>query len=357
MHANPCLNSFPFLLYLHVGPTIKIQDAPRKILLILGMLFFITAAGSIGYHLIEGWPYFDALYMTVITLATVGYGETHPLSIPGRVFTLFLIMGGMGFLLYSITEATAFLVEGEMSGYLRRRKMNKAIRRLSHHYILCGYGLKGQHILDELIRTKRKCVVVESHPDKVRKLLEKSVLVVEGDATDDSILKSAGIERAAGLVASLPTDKDNLFVVITARGLNKNLRIVAKVDDLDARDKFLRSGADAVVSANFIGGLRMASELIRPDAVNFLDSMLRDNSALRVEDVRIGAQSKFVGKQISQCDVLQNSHILVFSIKRDGDYEFNPRPNTLLQVNDTLVLIGYPEEIKLVRNALIGHKA
>ena len=332
----------------------KIQSAPRKILGILGLLFFITTSGSIGYHLIEGWSYFDALYMTVITLATVGYGETHPLSTPGRIFTVFLIMGGMGFLLYSITEATAFLVEGEMTGYLRRRKMQKTINKMSDHYILCGYGNKGKHILEELLRTKRKCIVIESNHDKIRKLLERDVLAVEGDATEDSVLRSAGIERAAGLVAALPTDKDNLFVIITARGLNPKVRLVAKVDEQEARKKFLRGGADAVVSTHFIGGLRMASELIRPDTVSFLDSMLRDSSALRVEDVNVNATSAYVGKKISDCDVLQNSHLLLFSLKRNEEYEFNPKPATVLQSGDTLVVIGYPDQIRQARSAIVG---
>lgn len=330
---------------------LRTHEAPRKLLYIIGLLFFITTAGSLGYHLIEGWPFFDALYMTIITLATVGYGETHPLSPAGRTFTMFLIMGGMGFILYSITEATAFLVEGEMSGYLRRRRMNTAISKLSGHFILCGYGLKGHHILDELVRTRRKCVVVENNSEKVRKLLERNVLVVEGDATDDATLKAAGIERAAGLVAALPTDKDNLFVVITARGLNKTMRIVAKVDDLGAREKFIRSGADSVVSANFIGGMRMASELIRPDTVTFLDSMLRDQSDLRVEDVRVAPSSMYAGKKLKECVPLHNSHVLLFSVKHGDGYEFNPSPDTVIHAGDTLVVIGYPEQVSTVREA------
>ncbi len=229
--------------------------------------------------------------------------------------------------------------------------MNRTIHRLSNHYILCGYGLKGEHILDELLRTKRKAVVVELHPEKIRRLMDQKVMVIEGDATEDSVLKAAGIERAAGLVAALPTDKDNLFVVITARGLNQKLRIVAKVDEMDASKKFLRSGADSVVSANLIGGMRMASELIRPDAVTFLDSMLRDNSDLRVEDVKVNASSKFSDKPLKECKPLQSSHVLLFSVKHADNYEFNPRPETVVHAGDTLVVIGHPEQIATVRNA------
>lgn len=331
-------------------------STPLKILQIIALLVFILCTGIVGYHLIEGWPWFDALYMTVITLATVGYGEIHTLSYAGRVFTIFLIFGGMGILLYGVTEMTAFVVEGEMTGYLRRRRMKQRIEKLSNHYILCGWGLKGEHVLEELSRTKRQCVVVEINPDKVTRLNERNAMVVEGDATQDDVLTAAGIKQAAGLVATLPGDKDNLFVVITARGLNPKMRIVAKVDEIGAREKFLRSGADSTVSTNFIGGLRMASELVRPDAVNFLDTMLRDNSSLRVEDVQIGKKSRYIGKTIKQCDPLTGSDVLLFSMKREGSYRFNPPSSTTLAEGDTLIVIGMAEEIATLRSTL-GHEA
>jgi len=327
-------------------------STPLKIFQIIALLLFILCSGVIGYHLIEGWSLFDALYMTVITLATVGYGEIHTLSHAGRIFTIFLIFGGMGILLYGVTEMTAFVVEGEMTGYLRRRTMKQRIGKLSNHYILCGWGLKGEHVLDELLRTKRQCVVVEIDANKVIRLHERNAMVVEGDATHDDILIIAGIERAAGLVATLPTDKDNLFVVITARGLNPKLRIVAKVDEIGTREKFLRSGANTTVSTNFIGGLRMASELVRPDTVNFLDTMLRDNSSLRVEDVHVGKRSKYLGKSIKQCDPLNDTRVLLFSIKRQGSYQFNPSRTTALEEGDTLIVIGEPEQIATLRSSL-----
>lgn len=325
---------------------------PLKGLQIISLLILIILVGIVGYHTIEGWPWFDALYMTVITLATVGYGEIHPLSFNGRVFTVFLIIGGMGILLYGVTELTAFLVEGEMTGFLRRRRMNRNIQKMSNHYILCGWGLKGRHVLEELLRTRRNCVVVESNPEKIQKLSEMKVPVVEGDATQDSTLKAAGINRAAGLITALPTDKDNLFVLISARGLNKNIRIVVKVDEMEAREKFLRSGANAAVSGNYIAGLRMASEMIRPDTVTFLDSMLRDNSQLRVEDVIVGESSKFVGKTFDSCDPLHDARLLLFSVKRNGDYQFNPSGSTHMNTGDILIVIGYPDQISTLRSLL-----
>lgn len=343
---------FPILLVSLYAPVYSMTSTPIKILRIIGLLIFILCTGVIGYRFIEGWSWFEAFYMTVITLATVGYGEIHTLSYAGRVFTIFLIFGGMGILLYGVTEVTVFVVEGEMTGYLRRRTMKQRIGKLSNHYILCGWGLKGSHVLEELQRTKRKCVVIDINKEKAGSLFSRGTLVIEGDATEDSVLKEAGVERAAGLVTTLPTDKDNLFVVITARGLNPSLRIVAKVDEIGAREKFLRSGANATVSANFIGGLRMASELVRPDAVNFLDTMLRDNSSLRVEDVHVGSKSKYIGKSINQCDPLNDSRVLLFSIKRNAAYQFNPPQSTALVKGDALIVIGVPEQIAVLRSSL-----
>ncbi|HEY4612977.1 MAG TPA: potassium channel protein [Bacteroidota bacterium] len=324
----------------------------KEALQLLGLLVFILLVGMFGYHFIEGWPMFDALYMTVITLATVGYGETHALSTEGRMFTIFLIMGGMGIILYGVTEVTAFIIEGEMTGFLRRRRMQKSVRKLSHHYIVCGAGKTGMHVVEELVRTKRPCVIIEQNAERAERLTEQKRMVLQGDATEDSMLTLAGVERAAGLVTTLPSDKDNLFVVITARGMSQKLRIVAKISDLGSRGKFLRNGADSAVSANFIGGLRMASELIRPDAVSFLDTMLRDNSDLRVEDIAVGAHSRYSGATLAHCNALHEHGILLVSMKRGGSYTFNPPSQTKLQAGDSLIVIGTPEQIQTARKAL-----
>lgn len=323
------------------GPASPLGRAFKIVMLLFGILF----AGTIGYHFIEGWPVFDALYMTVITLATVGYGETHPLSAAGRAFTITLILGGIGIITYGVTTVTAILVEGEMNGYLRRRRMHRAIGKLKGHYIVCGGGKNGRYVAEELQRTKRDVVVVEHDRARVQEYIEHGVLALEGDATSDDILRAAGIDQAAGLVATLPEDRDNMFVVITARGLNPKIRIVAKIDDVNVRDKFVRSGADSAVSASFIGGLRMASELIRPETVTFLDTMLRDSANFRVEDVPVGPSH--VGRTIEECDVLASSGVLVVAVKHLGSYSFNPNPLTKLRAGDTLIVIGDPDHVRL----------
>jgi voltage-gated potassium channel len=328
----------------------------RRALQLSGLLIFILCAGVLGYHYIEGWPLFDSLYMTVITLATVGYGETHPLSMPGRVFTIFLILSGMSIIFYALTEITTFVIEGEMTGILRRRRMNRHINKLKNHYILCGAGRSGSHVLNELRKTGRNCVVIEKDPAKVKHLLSEHVPVVEGEATEDIVLRSAGIERAAGLVTALPNDKDNLFVVITARGLNPTIRIVSKVDEITAREKFLRSGANTAVSATFIGGMRMASELIRPTTVSFLDTMLYGTSSLRVEDVTVAPSSKHIGLPLDKCEPLHLSGVVLVSLKDDSKlgFRFNPPRDTRLKSGDTLIVIGDRAQIDHLRRGLNG---
>lgn len=330
------------------------MSAARNALQIVYLLLLILIAGTLGYHYIEGWTLFDSLYMSVITLATVGYGETHPLTSYGRLFTIFLIMGGMGIILYGISEITQFIVQGGIGGILRRRTMERTIKKISHHYILCGAGKNGHYVLEELLRTKRKVVVVEKDQKKVQLLIDRGIPTVEGDAANDDVLRSAGIHSAAGLVTTLPEDKDNLFVVITARGMNPKLRIVAKVDDIDVRDKFFRSGADSAVSAPYIGGLRMASEMIRPDATSFLDSMLRDDSALRVEELNIGASTSYRGKQLKHCDILIDAGVVLVSMKKNKEntFIFNPPPSTPLDTDDKLVVIGNPEQLAGLRSKL-----
>jgi voltage-gated potassium channel len=330
------------------------MNAARNALQIVYLLLFILVVGTLGYHFIEGWPLFDSLYMSVITLATVGYGETHPLTTYGRIFTMFLILGGMGSILYGISELTQFIVQGGIGGILRRRKMERIVKKISHHYILCGAGKNGHYVLEELVRTKRKVVVVEKDPQKIQKLLDRGIPAVEGDASNDAVLRAAGIDHAVGLVTTLPEDKDNLFVVITARGMNQKLRIVAKVDDIEVREKFFRSGADSAVSAPYIGGLRMASEMIRPDATSFLDTMLRDDSVLRVEEVKVGPTTHYRGKPLRKCDALLDSGVVLVSMRKSAEkrFVFNPSQSVVLEKDATLVVIGTPEQLAGLRAKL-----
>lgn len=322
------------------------------------LLVGCLSAGTIGYVLIEGWSVFDALYMTVITVGTVGYGETHPLSHAGRIFTMFLILGGIGIFTYGFSTIAAIIIEGDLSEAFRRRRMEKDIAKLSGHFVVCGAGHTGGVICAELKKTGRDFVVVDQAPAAVEKLKERlnaEFLHVEGDGTEDEVLRRAGVERAAGVFAVLSTDQDNAFVVLSAKGLNPKARVLACQKTLGVREKLLRSGADGVVDPEFIGGLRLASEMIRPVTVGFLDSMLREKgSHVRFDEVAVPAGSSFVGRPISEVKGAEGGAPLVVAVIAAGSdrYEINPAAARAIADGDRLVLIGETDAIAALRGRL-----
>lgn len=325
----------------------------RKVAISGGLLILVYLMGVTGYMSLEHWGFPDASYMTIITLGTIGYGETHELSPEGRWFTQGLILLGMGVIVYGVSNLTAFIIEGELQALIRRSRMDKKIERLSGHYIICGAGRTGGHVLDELVASGRTAVVVERRGDHIGGCTERhpGLLTLEGDATQDKTLERAGIHRAAGLVAALPTDKDNLYVVLTARTLNPSLRIIAKADEEEAREKMARAGADSVVCPQFIGGLRMASEMARPTVVNFLDAMLRGKeAALRVEEVALPEGSPLAGKSLGENQIAQKTGLLVVAMRRPGeDFQFNPPASVRLCAGDILIVIGDVRHVEMLR--------
>jgi voltage-gated potassium channel len=325
----------------------------RKLFTSLSLLALVYGAGVTGYMVLERWDFQDASFMTVITLATVGYGETRPLSPAGRWFTMALILGGMCTLLYALSSITAFVVEGELRDLLRRTRMEKEIAKLSNHFIICGAGRVGLVILKELLRTGNRAVLVDQDVAEVHEWGERhgGVLALQGDPTDDETLQLAGVERARGLLAALDSDKDNLFVVLSARGMNKDLRIVARADEEATRDKLLRAGADTAVLTQNIGGMRMASEMIRPTVVNFLDTMLREKeSTLRVEEAVITQGSDLDGQKLQDADIRRRTGALLVAVRRpDGGYEFNPPSEREFRTGEVLVVIGDPGQLKALR--------
>ncbi len=331
----------------------------ERLLGVAGALLACLVAGTAGYRVVEGWPFFDSLYMTVITLATVGYGETHPLTQGGRIFTIFLILGGIGVMTYAFTAITSIVVEGELSDVLRRRRMENEIKKLSGHYIICGAGHAGGVIAAELHKTGRAFVVIDRSREALERLSEKlggfSLLGVDGDATEDETLKRAGVERAAGVFAVLATDQDNAFVALTAKGLSPRVRIVSSQKELGVREKLFRSGADHVVNPQFIGGLRMASEMIRPAAVGFLDSMIRERgSVVRFEEVSVPEGSPYVGKPVEAVKGSQGKAPLLVAVWEPGadKYEINPEPSRPLKAGEKLVLIGEVGQLSSLRKRL-----
>jgi voltage-gated potassium channel len=315
--------------------------------------------GSLGYYILfEGNSSFlDCLYMTVISLTTVGYGEV--LGITGnptaQLFTMLLITFGMGVILYSISTLTAMLIEGELTGMLRRRKMEKKINALFDHYIVCGGGETGLPLAAELVASKADVVLIERDPVVVEHSRDiKKLYVVHGDATDDENLVAAGIERATGITICLPSDNDNLYITMTARMLNPTARIISRMTNSRLKPKLLKAGATSVVSPNAIGALRMASEMIRPEAIEFLDNMLRsERGELRISQVSIDESSFLAGKTIMKSGLRDQFNLLVLGVRRsDGEFEFRPPSSFILEAGMILIVMGDFDNINRARETL-----
>ena len=323
----------------------------KRLLVTFLALFIVFICGSVGFMIIEGWTFLDASYMTVITLTTVGFGEVNTLSSGGRMFTMVLIIVGMGILLYGVSSVTAFIVEGQLMDIIRRNRMDRNISKLKNHYIICGAGMVGKYIIEEFIRTRRSFVVVETDDDNIKKVKDK-FLWIKGDASEDPILLKAGINRAKGLITALPEDKDNLFVVLTARELNPKLKIVSKAIEEESIHKLKKAGADQIVSTNFIGGMRMASEMLRPAVTTFLDTMLREKGdSLRIEEVAVPAGSKMAGLTLGEVEVPRKTGLIVIAVKDTGNdkYIYNPHSSLKLNENDLLIVLGSVSQVSRLR--------
>jgi len=326
----------------------------KRIMGIALALILVFSMGVIGYMLVERWSLLDSLYMTVITLASVGFMEVHPLTESGRIFTIFLILGGTGILVYGVSTFIAFVVEGELTDVLRRRKMQKKVDSLRGHFIVCGAGSTGKYVVEELRKTHKDFVVIERNPARCQELDEAGVLHALGDATHNAVLRAVGIERASGLVAALHSDAENLLVVFTTKRLNPAIRVISKAVEEESEQKIRMAGADSVVMPNFIGGLRMASELIRPSVVSFLDIMLRGKEkTIRVDELAIDEISSFRGKQLQSTGIQSQKDVTVVALKKGSaeSYEFNPSPDIVLNAGDTIILMGDINAINHVKGS------
>ena len=331
----------------------------RRLLFAIVILVSTMLMGSSGYYILfEGRSsYLDCLYMTVISLTTVGYGEV--LGITGnagaQVFTMLLITFGMGIILYCISTLTAMLIEGELTGMLRRRKMENKINALSGHYIVCGGGETGFPLAVELVTSKAKVVLIENDNNVIERARQiKGLYHVHGDATDDKNLIAAGIERATGITICLPSDNDNLYITMTARMLNPTARIISRMTNSRLKPKLLKAGATSVVSPNAIGAIRMASEMLRPAAVEFLDNLLRsERGELRIHQVAVGSGSPLVGKPILQSGLRDQFNLLLLGVRhKDGEFEYRPPSSFVIEAGMTLIVLGDIENINRAREML-----
>jgi len=323
----------------------------------LGTFVAVALIGTVGYELIEGWGFVESLYMTLITLTTVGYGEVHQLSSAGRIYTMFLLMGGVGAAAYTAFTAVELLVDREMRWVLKGRRMENRVKRLRNHVILCGHGRVGRFIADEFRRRKVSFVVVERERDAVAELIDMPVVV--GDATEDGTLRDAGIERARSLVCALASGADNAFIALTARQLKPDIRITARADTHGMEQKLVRAGADRVVSPYKTGALRMAVTTLQPNVIDFMNIVAEgDSSELRLEDVRLSESSAFVGKSLREVEFRHRFGLMVVGIKREGtDTVFNPESTEALRAGDILILIGPADKLESCAARAAGESA
>lgn len=327
----------------------------KKILLSSSLLVVIVILGALGYMNIEGSSFLDSLYMAVITITTVGFGEVIPLSKAGKVFTIFFILIGAGFVLYLFSEVTEAVVEGGLKRFLGRKSMDKKIAVMKDHFIVCGFGRIGKVICKSLEENNRQFVVVEKFPEGLQKIDEMGYLALEGDAADDDVLIKAGIKVARGLIAVVSSDADNVYIVLSARGLNPDLFIMARTGDADGSEKkLLRAGANKVVSPYHIGALRMAQLVVRPTVVDFLDLTVHGGElGLRLEELMVSEKAGFIGVSLMESSIRQKFDLIVVAIKRRaGEMLFNPNPHTKIEPLDTLIVLGEHENIKLLENEL-----
>lgn len=313
------------------------------------LIFLVILAGIIGYTLIENMAVMDAFYMTIITVFTVGFREVQVLSPAGQLFTIFIILGGVGTILFTITKFGEIMFGGGMRAFLWRKNMERQIKHLKDHYIICGHGRMGQTVRARLLEEGVPFVVIDIREDKLEDLEKnKTCPYILGDATQEEILNQAGAKRARALAALLPSDADNLYLTLTAKLINPSLFVLAKALDERAEKKILQIGANKVVSPYKLGALKIAQGLMRPALVDFMDLIIRRQElSLLMEEIVVPRDSKIVGRTLTQCQIRQKANVIVVAIKKPGeDIVFNPSPDMEIHTGDTLLVLGDDMDIK-----------
>ena len=326
----------------YFGP---LQDLVRG----LGVLLIVVFAGTIGYMFIESWAFLDSLYMTVITVTTVGYAEVHPLSPAGRVFSIILILGGVGTAFYILTSLVRYILEGEFGIRIGRQRMEAKIRRLNNHFILCGYGRVGQAIANILRQEEAKFVVIDRDAEAINKAQQAGHLTILDDATKDEPLKQAKIDSARGIIIALGDDAANTYATLAAQELNTTLPIVARASNEDAGRKLQQAGAQRVVAPEIMGGTRMARLALRPQAVEFAETVLfgREKQLL-VEEIELGEDSPLAGSTINEIEE-RFAGIRILALKnRDGSLVPNPGPNSTIGRASSLTAFGTVEQLRAI---------
>ena len=317
------------------------------------LFLIVTAVGTAGYMVVEGWSPWDAFYMTIISVTTVGYREVHATSFAGQVWTVFVLLAGVSTLFYTASVVMAEIVEGGLRKGLESRRFNRMLEQLKDHFIICGYGRIGGVIADEFQRQGIPYVVVDRDPDRVHAVIARGGMAVEADASREDVLRRIGIERARGLIAAVGTDAENVYTVLTARVLRPDLFIIARIESEDAEPKLKRAGADRVLSPYQLGGVQMAATALRPAVVDFMRlATSSERLDLAAEQIEVKTNSRFVGASIRDANLRQDFGVIVVAIKRAaGHMEFNPAPEAIIGANDQLVVLGHPDQLKALEAA------
>lgn len=328
-------------------------QGPRLAFLLLAG---VVGVGTSGYVLLEGWPLWDAFYMTVTTVATVGFREVHPLSFRGQVFTIALIIGGVGTAFYTATLLVTVIVEGGLHRGFSKRRLSRMLEEIESHFILCGFGRIGAMIAAELRQQRVPFVVVERDPARARAAIDHGYTALEADASREDVLTRVGLHRARGLIAAVGTDAENVYTVLSARVMRPDLFIIARMESEDAEPLLRRAGADRVISPYQIGANQMVQTALRPAVVDFVQLATSSGHLdLSMEQVHVRDGSPLIGRSILDSGVRQKFGVIVVAIKRSGGrMEFNPPPEAAIQLDDELVVLGRPESVKLLEEQVLA---
>lgn len=316
----------------------------------------LIGVGTGGYMILQGFSFIEALYMTVITLATVGFGEVKPLDATGRIFTIFLILTGAAFVAYQLAYFSQLMLDMDLMDLYRRRKLKKSLEQLKDHYVVCGYGQMGQIIVEELVKSGIPVVVVDNDESLLLRLREKGILHLSGDATEEENLLAAGITKAKGLVSVVSKDTDNVFIVLTARDCNKDIAIFARAGTPYTEKRLFQAGANRVVSPFSIGAYRIAHNILRPTVTDFLELALSgEGMELTMEEMVVPEGAALVGKELMHSGIRSQYNLIVVAIKRsDGQMVYNPSPLEILHTGDIMVVIGPQENLSRFGGELLG---
>jgi len=324
----------------------------RKFALIIFFLFAILVTGIVGYMILLNVDFIDALYMTVITISTVGYGEVGKMTNASKLFSIFIIFSGLSTVGYGVTSLVSLFFEGELKTAWRKKRMEAKIQELKNHYIVCGAEDVGRTVIKSLKENAGNFVVIEENEKRVEELEQMGVLTILGNAAHEEILQKAGIMHAKGIVCTLPTDSENVFTVLTIRQMNDDIYIVSKAVEPATHNKLLKAGANKTISPNEIGGQRIASLLIRPSVISFLDVITRAGDiTLDLEEVVILPDSGIAGKKLSEAKIPEQTGLIILALKRKDDtkFKFNPGSGEVLNNGDTMVVLGTNEQVDLLK--------